>query len=100
MRLSIKVVPKASRDRVAGWMGEVLKVCVTAPPERGKANAAVVEVLAEALGVPRAAVRIVAGETSPRKTIEVAGVGEEVALRRLGRSAPGAETSATQGNRR
>ena len=34
MRLAIKVVPKASRDSVAGWLGDALKVCVTAPPER------------------------------------------------------------------
>jgi len=93
MRLSVKVVPKASRDRIAGWMGDVLKVCVTAPPERGKANAAVVEVLAEALGVPRAAGRIVAGETSPRKMVEVSGVNEEAARRKLGRGAAGAGAS-------
>ena len=51
MRLAVKVVPKASRDGVAGWLGDALKVCVTAPPERGKANAAVERVVAHALGV-------------------------------------------------
>ena len=83
MRLSVKVVTKSSRDRVAGWMGDTLKVCVTAAPERGKANAAVVEVLSDALGVTRSAVRIVAGETSPRKTVEVDGLDEAEARRRL-----------------
>lgn len=53
MRLRIKVVPKSSRNRIAGWIGEALKVCVTAAPERGKANAAVQEVLAEAWPFPR-----------------------------------------------
>jgi len=71
--LHLKVVPKASRDRVVGWVGDRLKVQVTAAPERGKANAAVVEVLAAALGVPRNRVRIVAGETSPLKTVEIEG---------------------------
>jgi len=83
MRLSVKVVPRSSRDRVVGWMGDTLKVCVTAAPERGKANATVVGVLSDALGVPRAAVRIVAGETSPRKTVEVDNLDEAEARRRL-----------------
>ena len=83
MKLSVKAVPKSSRDRVAGWMGDTLKVCVTAAPERGKANAAVVGVLSDALGVPRAAVRIVAGKTSPRKTVEVDNLDEAEARRRL-----------------
>jgi uncharacterized protein YggU (UPF0235/DUF167 family) len=46
-------------------------VQVTAAPEKGKANAAVVEVLAEALDLPKSALRIVSGETSPLKTVEV-----------------------------
>lgn len=62
------MVPKASRTRVVGWMGGRLKVQVAAPPERGKANAAVEELLRGLLG---AAVRVVAGETSPLKVVEV-----------------------------
>jgi len=46
---------------------------VTAAPEKGKANAAVIEVLAEALGLPKSALRIVSGETSPLKTVEIDG---------------------------
>jgi uncharacterized protein (TIGR00251 family) len=71
MKLQLKVVPKASRNRVVGWLGERLKIQVTAAPERGKANEAVVELLAQALGLPPAQIRIVAGETSPLKTIEI-----------------------------
>jgi uncharacterized protein YggU (UPF0235/DUF167 family) len=48
-------------------------VQVTAAPEKGKANAAVVEVLAAALNLPKSALRIVSGETSPLKTVEVDG---------------------------
>ena len=73
MRLHLKVVPKASRDRVVGWVGDRLKIQVTAAPERGKANDAVIDVLAAALGVARSQVRIVTGETSPLKTVEVDG---------------------------
>jgi len=73
MNLQLKVIPKASRNRVVGWVGERLKVQVTAAPERGKANVAVIDLLAETLGLPRARIRIVAGETSPLKTLEIDG---------------------------
>jgi uncharacterized protein (TIGR00251 family) len=83
MRLSVKVVPRSSRNVVAGWVGEALKVCVTAPPEKGKANAAVETVLAEALGVSKERVRLVAGLASPRKVVEIDGLDEDEVRRRL-----------------
>ena len=83
MRVSLKIVPKSSRNVVAGWMDDSLKVCVTAPPDRGKANAAVIETLARALGIPRDAVRIVAGETSRRKVVDIDGLDEREIRRRL-----------------
>lgn len=73
MKLHVKVLPKASFNRIVGWVGDRLKIQVTASPERGRANAAVVEVLSEALDLPRRAIRIVAGETSPLKTVEIVG---------------------------
>lgn len=84
-RLAIKVVPGASRDGVAGWLGDALKIRVAAPPERGKANAAVERVLADALGVAPESVRVVAGATSARKTVEIAGLGEAEIRARLAR---------------
>ena len=80
MRLELKVVPKASRDRVVGWLGDRLKIQVRAAPERGKANQAVEELLGGVLG---ARVRIVAGESSPLKTAEV-DAPEAAVLARLG----------------
>lgn len=71
LRLPVKVVPGASRGEIVGWMGDRLKVRVAAPPQRGKANEAVVELLAGTLGIPRARVRIVSGTTSPLKVVEV-----------------------------
>jgi len=70
-RLRLKVLPKSSADRIVGWIGERLKIQVTAAPERGKANAAVIGVLSRALGVSRSVIRLTAGETSPLKTVEV-----------------------------
>ena len=84
MRIPVKVVPRASRDAVLGWKNDVLRVAVRAAPERGRANAAVVELLASALGLPRADVSIVAGGASPRKIVEIAGMDENDARRLLG----------------
>ncbi len=81
--LDLKVSPKASRNAVTGFVGEALKVAVTAAPERGKANEAVEELLAEALGLPRSAVRVVAGQTSRNKRLEIAGLEAAEVRRRL-----------------
>lgn len=81
MKLQIKVIPKSSRNGVVGWVGEALKVYVTAPPERGKANDALQEVVAEALGLSRNQVRLVSGLTSARKVVEIDGL-EEAEIRR------------------
>lgn len=75
-RLSVKVAAGSSADGIQGWLGDELKVRVTAAPERGKANAAVLEVLAEALGLRRQAIRIVSGHGSARKIVEIDGMTE------------------------
>ena len=85
MKLPIKVVPGSSRTGIAGWLGETLKVRVTAPPERGKANAAVEATISEALGVSAECVRIVTGQTSARKVVEITGLTESEVYRRLSR---------------
>ena len=82
-RLSIKVVPGARADRVVGRYGAGIKVQVSAPPEQGRANRAVVDLLARALGVSPGQVAIVRGHGSPRKVIEIAGIEQEEAEQRL-----------------
>ena len=71
-RLNIKVVPGASRDQIVGWLGDALKIKVTAPPEKGKANEAVVTLLAKTLGVRRDTIEIVSDHGSPAKTVDIA----------------------------
>ena len=71
MKLSLKVVPGASRNGVAGWLEKSLKIRVTAPPENGKANAAILDILADALDIPKASIQIVSGSSSPRKIVEI-----------------------------
>ena len=78
IRLTVKVTPKASADRVQGWAsdeegGQVLKIAVTAVPEDGKANKAVIALLAKRLKLPKSAITIAAGETSRRKTLLIDG---------------------------
>ena len=85
IRLTIKVVPGSSRDGIAGWLGEALKVRVSAPPEKGKANRAVEQVMAKALGLSTKEVSVVAGQTSPRKTLEISGMQEAELYKRLAR---------------
>lgn len=72
-RLRVKVIAGARRGEILGWSEETLRVRVAAAPERGKANAALVALLARALGLPARAVRLIAGAGTPRKVIEVHG---------------------------
>ena len=60
-RLNVKVVPGSSRNRIVGWLGDALKIKVTAPPEKGRANEAVLSLLAERLGLPADAVAVARG---------------------------------------
>ena len=83
VRLPVKVVPGSSRNCIAGWIGEALRVRVTVPPERGKANTAVEKLIAEALGLSNDAVNIVKGPTSPRKVVEITGSPESEIRSRL-----------------
>lgn len=82
-KLPIKVIPGSSRSGIAGWLGDTLRVRVTAPPERGKANAAVESLLSDVLGLSSGGARIVSGGSSPRKTVEIIGLSESEVRRIL-----------------
>lgn len=69
MRLSVTVIPNARRPRVATGPDGRLRVAVTAPAREGRANAAVIDLLAEHFGVARSTVRIVRGATSRHKIV-------------------------------
>lgn len=81
--LDLHVVPRASRTRVVGEHDGRLRVQIAAPPVDGAANDAVVRWLADALGVGRTHVRIVAGATSRAKRLVVQGVSRDLVLQRL-----------------
>lgn len=72
--IEVLVQPRASRTRAVGEHDGRVKIQLAAPPVDGEANAALVEFLADALGVRRSDVTIVRGDTGRRKTVRVAGV--------------------------
>ena len=76
-RLSLKVVPGSSRDEIVGWLGDSLKMKVKAPPEKGRANEAVVALLAERLRIDASSIAMVSGHGSPAKVVEVDAMDDE-----------------------
>jgi len=84
VRLQLRVIPRASKTALAGVRGGRLLVRITAPPVDGAANTALVTALAKLLDVPRSAVRVVDGETSRNKSVEIAGVIDAIVRQRLG----------------
>ena len=77
------VSPGAGRTAVVGRHGDAWKVRVTAAPERGRANEAVLRLLAETLALPRTALTLVSGHGGREKIVELAGVGPALIERRL-----------------
>ena len=78
MRLAVRVTPKGGRDGTDGWGLDpagrpFLKLRVSVAPADGAANAAVVALVAKLVGIPKSAVRIVAGETARLKMLELDG---------------------------
>src|SRR5262245_60133257 len=81
--LAVRVVPGSSRDRILGVHGDSLRVAVSAPPERGKANAALVALFVRELGLKRSAVAIESGQGSRDKKVRVGSISREELVRRL-----------------
>jgi uncharacterized protein (TIGR00251 family) len=79
----IKVVPSSSQDAIVGPLGDRLKIKITAPPEGGKANAAVCALLARTFGVPPRDVQILAGHSQSRKKVRIKGVHSSTARRAI-----------------
>jgi uncharacterized protein (TIGR00251 family) len=93
-RLRLRVSPGADRAAIVGRYGEGWKIRVTAPPEGGRANDAVLRLLAETLAVPRDSLTLVSGHSGRDKIVELAGLGPSVVERRL------ASASATDRSRK
>jgi hypothetical protein len=82
--LRLHIQPGAKKTEVAGLYGETLKIRLAAPPVDGKANASLIAFLADRLGVAKAAVSLVSGDTSRAKRVRVSGVEPSLVRDRLG----------------
>ena len=77
------MIPGAEKPGVVGRYGKGWKLRVAAPPERGKANEATLDLLADTLGLATTSLRLVSGHGSRDKTVEVSGLTTDEAERRL-----------------
>lgn len=82
-QIVVHVVPRASRTAVAGRHGDAIRIRLAAPPVDGAANAELVRFLAARLGVPRSAIALIRGSSGRRKTVTVAGLTGDAAVRTL-----------------
>jgi len=82
--LQLHIQPGASKTELAGRHGDALKIRVASPPSDGRANRELLRYLSTILGVPRASVTLVRGETGRRKIVSVGGITRQDAARRLG----------------
>lgn len=88
VRLAVKVTPRATRNRIAGVVGDadgrlVLAVRLAAPPVDGAANTALIAFLAERAGLPKSAITIESGKTARRKIVRLVGISAETLSNRL-----------------
>ncbi len=77
MFLQVKVIPKAAHDEILGWEDNFLKVRIHAVPEKGQVNERLIAFLAKKLSIPKNSIRIVRGEKSRKKTLEITGLSDE-----------------------
>ena len=82
--LKVKAVPGSSRNEIVGWLGDALKIKVMARPEKGQATEAVIELLAERLGLSTDALAVASGHSSPSKVIAIKGLDDEAIDTALG----------------
>jgi uncharacterized protein (TIGR00251 family) len=83
-RFTVRLTPRGGRDAIDGWQDETLRVRVSAAPAEGKANDALLRLLAKALDVPRSRLRIASGASSRTKVIEVQGLSPQEIRTRTG----------------
>ena len=83
LRVRVRLTPRASRNAIIGIRGDALAIAVTAPPVEGAANQVLVRFLAQHLSVPRRSIRIVKGEASRSKLLEIETSMPEAMIARL-----------------
>ena len=80
---TVKVVPGSSRTGVSGMLNGMVKIKISAAPEKGKANQCLIEFLVKKLGVKKSAISVISGRTNPIKKVEVLGISGESLVMKL-----------------
>ena len=83
-----KIVPSSSKTTISGILDGMMKIKISAAPEKGKANQCLVNFLAKQLGVKKKAISIISGQTNPVKSVQVLGISAETLLKRLAKNNP------------
>jgi len=81
--LPVKIVPASSRTAVCGLLDGMLKIKVSAPAEKGKANKSLLDFLAKEMGVKKNAISIISGQTNPIKQVQILEISVEAVLEKL-----------------
>jgi len=83
-----KIVPGSSRTSISGIFDGMLKIKISAAPEKGKANQCLVNFLAKQLGVKKKAISIISGQINPVKSVQVLGISAEMLLKKIRKERP------------
>jgi uncharacterized protein (TIGR00251 family) len=81
--IRVKLLPKSSRNQIVGREDDLFKVKVTAPPVEGRANKALIDLLAKKISVPKSHIEIISGKSSRIKSIRIDGVSKEEIIRKV-----------------
>jgi len=82
-RITVKVKPRASAQAIEGWIDEILVVRLTSPPVDGAANNALLKLISKKLGIAKTRIRIVSGEKSRKKVLEIEGLNSKEIMKGL-----------------
>ncbi len=72
--IQVKITPRSSKNALEGWQGDLLRIRLHALPEKGEANEELISFLSESLEVPKSRIRLVSGQTSRLKRVEIMGM--------------------------
>jgi len=82
VEIRVKVVPGSSRTKIVGTLDDMIKIKISAPPEKGKANQSLIAFMAKLLSVKKNDIEIISGKTNPVKTLRISGT-DPVAVKSL-----------------
>lgn len=83
MKIAVKIISRAHKNQILSYENQVLKVRLTAVPEKSEANAMLIEILSEELDVPKSFITLVHGHASRNKIVKIQGITEKDFLHRL-----------------